>query len=320
MASASGGMEVMAIGGKTYDGESLNEDAIFDVASITKTIPTSCLALQCVERGMIRLEDRILNLVPELSMPGRATITIRHLLTHTIDQDFALSDYKNLPPEEILNVIFRTPLATPAGTKFHYTNATSILLGLCVERASHAKLDVLAADRFFIPLGMRDTTFAPDANSTRIVPTEDDPWRGRLIRGEVHDESAWILRRIMTPGSAGLFSTVRDILKFATMILNDGSANGHRFFTPETIELMATNQLASIGGSTGLGWELNQEWFMGTDGNRRIGKTGFTGCSIVIDLDMKKALVILSNRVFPHRPPDSSAINLFRREIANDLL
>ena len=119
-------------------------------------------------------------------------------------------------------------------------------------------------------------------------------------------------------GSAGLFSTVPDLLKFLKMILNQGTYNGYKYFNPETIALMQTNQIAHLGQSTGLGWELNQPRFMGKYCSEvTFGKTGFTGCSCLIDLSRHVALVILSNYIYPKRKTSYRQLNQFRSQIAD---
>ncbi len=201
-------------------------DTIFDVASITKSIPTSSLALKLLETGEIGLEDKVIDWVPEYDNQYREQVLVKHLFTHTLDFDFRLSGLKNLAPEKLLEVIMTSDLKTPPGEKFFYCNATSIILGVLLERVYKEKIPVLAQKHFFNPLKMYRTFFNPSKEFVdQIVPTEIDEWRGRAVRGEIHDESAWVLNQIITPGSAGLFSCVPDLLKFLEMLLNNGQYN-----------------------------------------------------------------------------------------------
>jgi CubicO group peptidase (beta-lactamase class C family) len=222
-------------------------------------------------------------------------------------------------PEEILETIYTAELRSTPGSTFMYCNATSILLGILVERVFNKKLDTLADEFFFKPLGMKNSTFSPDRNKmNEIVPTEIDEWRGREIQGEIHDESAWVLRKIITPGSAGLFSCVPDLLVFVEMLLNEGTYKSQQYFSPDTIKLLSTNQIAEIGESTGLGWELNQAVYMGTDcSGRTIGKTGFTGCVVIVDLKKGIGFTLLSNYTWPHRKEGKEQINYIRRQVAD---
>lgn len=244
---------------------------------------------------------------------------MKHLLTHTLDFNLQLSRCKELSPPTILEAVFNAEIKSPPGSTFLYCNATSILLGVLVERVFGETLDTLADRYFFHPLKMGTSTFSPpDETKKEIVPTEIDEWRGRTIQGEIHDESAWKLKEIMVPGSAGLFSNAPDLLMFMEMLLCDGNYNGQQFFKPESIALLSTNQVAGIDECTGLGWELNQSHYMGTHcSNRTIGKTGFTGCVVMCDLEKGVGLVLLSNYTWPQRKGSKDRINKLRREIAD---
>jgi CubicO group peptidase (beta-lactamase class C family) len=167
---------------------------------------------------------------------------------------------------------------------------------------------------------MNRTTFEPlkVAAKEDIVPTEVADWRGGLVQGEVHDESAKALRP-KPVGSAGLFSTAPDMLNFMELLLSEGRLNGRRFFSKATLSQMRTNQLGGSEYSTGLGWELNQPRFMGRFAQDTFGKTGFTGCMFLCNPDLQAGLVILSNHIYPKRRSDYSAINRFRASVADEV-
>lgn len=298
----------------------VQENTLFDIASLTKCIPTSSLALHLIDEGKLQLNDKLIAFIPELRNSYREAITIKHLLTQTIDYGVRLSSLKDHSADDILNILFTSELKHPPGTAFCYTNAASILLGIVIERVAGEPLDRFAQRLFFTPLGMTRTTFRPLEQFAKeeIVPTEIQEWRGGLVHGKVHDESAFILQQKMIPGSAGLFSTVPDLLTFLEMFLNNGVLRGTRYFSEEMLREMQTNQLAEIGVSAGLGWELNQPQFMGSHSTlQTFGKTGFTGCVCVVDIPRGVAFVILSNYTYPRRKADASAINALRRDIAN---
>jgi CubicO group peptidase (beta-lactamase class C family) len=319
------GLEVLAFGNHTYDAGSpaIHENSLFDVASITKAVPTSSLALQLIDRRKLRLNDRLIQYVPEFTNSSREKVLVRHLLTQTLHFNFRLSSLKDNGPDGILTAVFSTEFPDEPGTTFFYSNATSILLGLVIERIYGKRLDAVAGEEFFGPLCMNSTSFFCNAaDKSNIVPTEIDPWRKRTIQGEVHDESAWVLRRSrMIAGSAGLFSTAPDLLIFLQMILNRGVLLGKRYFSEDIIEQMHTNQLRKLDRCAGLGWELFQSRYMGNHCTERaIGKTGFTGCVCVCDFGKRAAFVLLSNYTFPNRKPDTSAIDEVRRDIADIIL
>lgn len=313
-------MQVIAVGRLSYDSNSaeVTEETIYDVASITKAIPVSSLVLKLINDGQISASDQLIRYVPQFRGANREEILIQHLLTQTLSFNFRLSDYKEMNSAEIMDRILTADFNFPPGYRFYYTNATSILLGMVVEHCAGKTLDKVAAEYFFEPLDMKRTSFDVSMfDSCSIAPTEVDPWRGRLIRGEVHDESAWALRPRVV-GSAGLFSTVPDILIFARMLLEDGSYKGRCFFNPEVLSLMHTNQLSGLNGWTGLGWELNQKSFMGRlCSESAFGKTGFTGCSVVIDPCKKAAVVLLSNHIHPQRRSSRDTINKVRCNLAD---
>jgi CubicO group peptidase (beta-lactamase class C family) len=314
---------VITAGNYTYDTASakISPDSIYDVASLTKVLPVSCCALKLIEQGRLAPDDLLISFVPEFTGSYREQITVHHLLTHTLDSTLRLSMCKDDRPEELLGKILDMQLRLAPGTSFNYSNATSILLGLVLESCTGKTLDVMGEEYFFKPLGMISTGFNPltFAQLEKIVPTEIDPWRGGPVVGKVHDESAWrLLPKVV--GSAGLFSTITDMTCFVSKLLKSfNSDNG--IFTQRITSQIVKNQLNStIGQCTGLGWELNQASFMGRFRTAStFGKTGFTGCSIVVDPSKSRAGVLLSNHIFPKRRESREQINSVRNAFADCL-
>ena len=305
---------ILPFGRFTYGENSplVKEDSIFDVASITKSIPTASLALKLINEERLNIDDKLIKFIPEFQNNQREKVLIKHLLTYTVNFGFKLSEHKDKSADEILKLILTAEFREKPGKTFVYSNSTSILLGMAIERIYKDKLDNISQEIFFNPLKMKRTSFKPLENFSKneIVPTEIDDWRGKIIQGEAHDESAYKLREKMIVGSAGLFSTVPDLLNFMESLLNESK---------EIIELMTTNQLGYLNESFGLGWALNQPSFMGKyrDG-KTFGKTGFTGCSCVGDINRGVALVILSNYTYPKRKPQNpSFINIIRSKLAD---
>ncbi len=331
MVRKGGERTVLPFGRFTYAKTSprVEDNSIYDVASITKSIPVACLALKLIEDGRLNENDKLVQYVPEFTNPDRDAVQLKHLLTHTLSFGFRLSWYKDKTPEKIMNIIFQTSFKNKPGEVFCYSNATSVLLSLVIERVCGKPLDHIADETFFRPLEMDRTSFKPlvEFPKSDIVPTEFDGWRGRLIQGEVHDESSFTLLRTnrdylkiipCVPGSAGLFSTAPDLLNFLQMLLEGGTLFGRRFFSEQTICRMYTNQIAEIGECTGLGWELGQPQFMGhyyTD--LTFGKTGYTGCLSICDERMEIGFVLLSNCTYPHRKNNNLLINSVRSDVAD---
>ncbi len=319
-----GSKNIVSTGFHTYEmqAQAVQDNSIFDVASLTKSIPTASLALKAIEEGKLKIEDKVCDYLPALQNAHRNEILVKHLLTFTIllDLKAPLSSHKHETPDAILELIHTSELKAAPGAIYAYSNSPSILLGLIVEKVYNKPLDILANKFFFQPLGMKDSSFTP-TNKARIVPTEIDEERGGLLHGTVHDESAYALQKQFVPGNAGLFTTVPDLLIFLEMLLNQGILHGKQYFKPETVRLMHTNQIANIGQSTGLGWELNQPRYMGKFADENtFGKTGFTGCLVICNIQKGIAFAMLSNYVHPKRKPDATLINQVRSDIANIIL
>jgi CubicO group peptidase (beta-lactamase class C family) len=330
--SKNGERQILPFGNFTYDKSSqlVKEDTIYDLASITKSIPTGILALKFIDEGRLKLTDKLINYIPEFKNSDRENILIKHLLTYTIDgYGFASTAVKitgksiqDITSSDLQNLLFTQDFEQRPGKVFKYTNIPTALLGLVVEKIGGDTLANLAEENFFKPLKMNRTTFYPEKFSLKeIAPTEIDIWRG-LVHGVVHDESAYIFKKEgKIFGHAGLFSTAPDILNLLEMILQKGVFHGRKYFSEKIIEQMETNQIGDLKDFTGLGWELNQPRFMGDYCNSHtFGKTGFTGTFCLCDVRKGIAYVILTNRIFPRRPNDSTKINAFRKVIGNIIL
>jgi CubicO group peptidase (beta-lactamase class C family) len=313
---------ILPFGNYTYspDAPEVKEETVYDTASITKSIPTSCLALRFLEEGRLKLTDKLILYIPEYQGLYREQITLFHLLTQTLEFPFRLSSFANYSPGRILQEIFSANLLSKPGEKYIYCNSTSILLGILIERALQRKLDKLAEEYFFGPLAMKRTTFHPYRFSlAEIVPTEIE--NGKIVQGIVHDESARVLvSSSMTPGSAGLFSTVPDLLIFLQMLLTGGKLSGRNYFRHETIEAMYTNQLAKTHQRVGLGWEISAPWMGKTHSKKVFGKTGFTGCFVLVDMGYGIGIVVLSNHTFPMRVRDRIPLQNFRSLLIDTII
>jgi CubicO group peptidase (beta-lactamase class C family) len=310
---------VLPFGQLTYDlaADNVNADTVYDVASITKSIPTGCLILYLIESGLLSLDDKAILYIPELKNQYRDEILIRHLLTYTVVFDLpnGLSGVAKEAPDKILEIVFAAPLKYAPGTTYVYTSPPALLLGLIVERITKMHLNEYA-NIVFGPLPMPRTSFSSGwVDQNTVAPTEQD-YRG-LVRGVPHDEAAWAFRRAgRIAGHAGLFSCAPDLLVFMQMLLNEGEYDGRRYFTPATVASMHTNQIPDLPRPTGLAWEMG--WpFLGQDlAGRLYGKTGFTGCLVLLDPDNQRAMVHLSNRTYPHRPETKDAIQEFWGKLA----
>jgi CubicO group peptidase (beta-lactamase class C family) len=298
---ANGSREILPFGKLTYDGgEKLTADTVYDLASVTKSVPTASLALELMAEGRFSLGHTVKMFVPELRNDFGATV--EDLLRYRVT-GLRMSEFAQLGADEMIRHIFEHGFDGPPGES-RYTNLPAFILGLVIERATGERLDALARRYFFEPLGMKQTTFFP--NVAGCAPTEIVD--GQELRGIVHDESARVFAREgRVVGHAGLFSTAGDLLTFLQVLLSGGF--------PHVAE----------GAQRGLGWQVHEPYFMGTFATENtFGKTGFTGTSVLCDIERGIGLVILSNRTYPQRPDDATspdcAINVFRRDIADVVL
>lgn len=311
------------------------EDTVFDIASLTKVCPTSTLALSYILEGKLSVDDKVIDFLPQLQTNYRDDVRIFHLLTHSLDYRVPMKTLRELPPEKILSALYTYQFEKAPGEAFNYGNPASVLLGMILDKITGTSLQEQGRKKFFEPLGMGRSGWDPltrDFNpipKEEICPTEICSFRGREIQGEIHDESAWVLRKLFPVGSAGMFSCVPDLLKFVQMVLNDGlSADGVRIAPAGILQLASTNAFlnpaygscpaGAAGDCTALGWELNAPKFMGTKtSTRAFGKTGFTGASIVADPDRGAAVILLSNFTYPHREANADRIHAFRAKLAD---
>ncbi|WJY28931.1 serine hydrolase [Sporosarcina trichiuri] len=292
----------------------MRTNTIFDVASISK-IFTTVAAMKLYEAGKIELDAPVADYIPEFAVNGKEAVTIRQLMTHTSGFTAWIPLHsQGETREDRLQLVFAQGLEAEPGTRYTYSDLNMITLGAIIEKLSGKRLDQFVKEQITGPLGMKDTMYNPPASlKHRIAATEYQPEIGRgLVWGEVHDENAWSLGGVA--GHAGVFSTAKDLGIFAHMILNDGRYGGKRILKPATVKLLGQNQIPEFKGDDhGLGWELNQGWYMDAlAGPSTAGHTGFTGTSIVISPKNKTIAVLLTNRVHPTRKTIS--LNGVRRE------
>ena len=221
---------VHAFGKQTYDAGALavTPDTIYDAASLTKSVVTATLAGMLVEGGELDLDAPVARYIPEWVADskavasarahggGRASVTVRHLLTHTSGLPAHGKSFEaGATRREIVAGVAAASLVYEPGAQSVYSDLGFILLGEIIERLSGKSLDELAQRRIFEPLRMTDTMFMPpESLRARIAPSEmDAQFRKRLVHGEVHDENAWAMGGVA--GHAGMFATAGDLAVFA---------------------------------------------------------------------------------------------------------
>lgn len=289
---------------------------IWDLASLTKVIGMTTAMMQLVERGLVALDAPVQRYLPEWQGAGKERVTVRHLLTHSA----GLRPFRELWKEvsdsaAARRLLLETPLESRPGARMVYSDIGAFLAGLVIERASGLPLDGYLERHVFGPLEMHDTRFRPPVEwLDRIAPTEVDPWRGRHVRGEVHDENAHLLGGVSA--HAGLFSSSADLVRFARMMLNGGRLGDVQVVRDETIRDFTRVQNALLSHRA-LGWETPNGTNSAGRQMRRpaYGHTGFTGTSLWIDPANDRFVILLTNRVNPSR--QNSRIGPVRTVIAD---
>jgi CubicO group peptidase (beta-lactamase class C family) len=279
----------------------MRDDTLFDLASVSKLF-TSIAAVQLIEEGKVQLEAPVATYLPEFAANGKEAVTVRQLLTHTSGFVAWLPLWSQYPDKASrIQAVMDQPLDNPPGTHYLYSDLNLITLGVLVERVTGKSLDQVVAERITGPLGMKDTGYNPtDRTRTAATEYQVNPPRG-MVWGEVHDENAWSLGGVA--GHAGVFSTVDDLAVLSQALLNGGTYQGHRILSRKSVSSLINNyNTAFPGDSHGLGFELDQRWYMDAlSGPRTAGHTGYTGTSIVIDFASHSFAILLTNRVHPSR-------------------
>lgn len=314
-----------ALGNFTYDrpGPAVSTGTLFDLASLTKVIATTPMAMLLFERGLLDLEAPVSAVVPEIIACAaedrrRNEITFHMLLAHTS----GLPAYEKLflkarTRDNLLRSAFAVPLVADPGSRAEYSDIGFIMLGVALERLADESLDAFCRREIFAPLGMMNTTFNPPARlREQIAPTQDDrTFRHRIIQGEVQDENAGVLGGIAP--HAGLFSTARDLALSAYAMLRswgvppaqrqlEANSNQNTDFRlpllrPETVALFTRRESAPAGTSRALGWDTpsfpSQSGKYFSPGS--FGHLGYTGTSLWIDPLRQLSIVLLTNRTWP---------------------
>jgi CubicO group peptidase (beta-lactamase class C family) len=301
-----------AFGRSTYDLESplLTTDTLFDLASVSKVVATTTVAMILYQRGLLDLDAPVVGIVPEFAGAEfteagagdadarRSAVTLRILLSHSS----GLPAYEKLflkarTREQLLRAAFTIPLVADPGARAEYSDIGFMVLCEALERVAGETLDGFCQREIFGPLGMAHTTYNPPPEArAKIPPTQDDrTFRKRIIQGEVQDENASVLGGVA--GQAGVFSTAEDIARFAHAMLGGGSP----ILRSDTVSLFTLRQTAPAGTSRALGWDRpsppsqSGKYFS----TQAYGHLGYTGTSLWIDPVRELSVVLLTNRTWP---------------------
>ncbi len=285
---------------------------IFDAASITKPI-TALLLLQCVQNGLLHLEQPLMAILPEAVDTPTARVTIRQLATHTSGLPAWKAVHHASNP---IAAILTTQLEAVPGEQYCYSDLGYILLGYIVERMCSTALDNLAHDKIFKPLGMQDSTFNPSHELHSRIASTTAP------KGKVHDPNARGLGGVA--GHAGLFTTAGDLALLATALLGAlGGTTGdpeRQVLCTSAARLAATRQTNEGLSAHTIGWFAWPNGYLPKAdllSTQTFGHTGFTGTMLLIDPRSNTIVVFLTNRVLFENNNDGSEVLTMRRLFAN---
>lgn len=262
----------------------------YDMASLTKVICTTTVLLKLLESGQIDLDRP---LTDYLAGWTDSAVTLRHLLTHTSDINPYIKNRAQLDKQELRQALLQLKSGDSIGQKVVYTDTGTLLIGFLLEQLYQKPVQQIFIDEVLRPLNMTQSGFKL-VDKTLGAPTELTANRG-LIQGDVHDPKAFVLED--SCGSAGLFSTLEDSIKFVDMLLKRGQLpDGAVFLQAKTIEGLYQDWTPTRQGHRSLGWDL---LFDDHKGHNVLYHTGYTGTFMIVDLACQEAFIFLSNRVHP---------------------
>lgn len=278
----------------------VTDSTLYDLASLTKVLAATPAAMLLVQQGRLDLDapvSRYLSYWPKSGEKGR--ITVRDLLLHQAGFP-AGEGLTGGTREDRVQSIAARPLAYAPGSRTIYSDISMVVLAGVVESITGQRLDEFVTHALYVPLEMRDTRFTPlhplaasPFDLTRIAPTERVG--DAHIQGFPQDPTARALDGVS--GNAGLFSSVRDVARFAQLMLVGSQGFRTPVLADTTIELFTRR---SRGAARALGWDAPTGQTFGTYfSDASFGHTGYTGTSIWIDPVRDVFVVLLTNRVDP---------------------
>ena len=304
----------------------LQPSTVFDLASLTKPLATTLAMMLLAREGKIRIDDRVNRFLPTFAVFGKHLTTVRQLLTHTSGLPAWKPYYQEVIKGEkagkihfvasrgaksyVTELVHREKPLQPPGTHCLYSDLGFIVLGELVETVTGKSLDRFCLERIYKPLGLRSTGFVDltqlrtrrvEAVTELIAPTEQCPWRRKILCGEVHDDNAYAMGGVA--GHAGLFASAQDVHRLLACLSR--CLRGEDSFLPRSIVEQFFTKDESVENSTfAMGWDMPSPGRSASGSlfsPRTVGHLGFTGTSIWWDLEKNCYIILLTNRVHPSR-------------------
>jgi serine-type D-Ala-D-Ala carboxypeptidase len=300
--------------GNCFTQRPVTAETVFDLASLTKPLATTLAVMRLTAEGRLALEQPLESLLDVFKGTDKAAITVRQLLNHT----GGLPDYRpyytelvclptELRQQALLRAIARTPLAHRVGQTELYSDLGFMILGEAVAKVSGKRLDRLVGEAVYTPLGLNRggpplcfVDLAAPTKFSDVAATELCSWRQRLLEGVVHDDNAFALGGIA--GHAGLFGSARAV----HTVLADLWKTFCGLSTKGVLAVESVQTFLRHGekGERPLGFDAPSQ--AGSSSGRHftattVGHLGFTGTSFWLDLEQAIGVILLTNRVHPHR-------------------
>lgn len=272
----------------------MTENTLFDLASLTKLVSTTMVALRLLEEGKLALYDSLGMFFPDAGK--YASVTIRELMTHTSGLPHLPLYLRCTSPEEALPTIFASEPVHGRDEEVLYSCMNFILLAKILELVGGKPLDVLAREYVFDPLGMKTACYNP--TTADVATTEFSRWHNHWVRGHVHDENAFFLGGVA--GNAGVFASLDDMIAFSAMLSRRGRVGDEIYLSRRTFDFATHNFTPDLYESRGLGFQLQGKQYspMGDlMSYGSYGHTGYTGTSLYVDADTGLYIVLLTNAV-----------------------
>ena len=300
----------------TYEADAppVTRETVWDLASLTKPIATTSMAMLLCERGKLRVDTPVVELLPEFADGRdlrREQVTVRMLLAHSSGLPAHRKLYLEAQGREaVLAAARRVELEAAPMERAEYSDIGFVILGELLERVAGVGLDEFCRNEVFEPLksGM---TFVPQVEEQKgIPPTVNDlTYRGRVVQGEVNDENASALGGVA--GHAGLFGDARSVAAFAGCMLRGGEP----IFDPDTVRMFTQREARPVGSSRTMGWDTpsapSQSGTRFSAGS--FGHLGYTGTSLWCDSERRVCVTLLTNRTWPDA--GNQAIREFRPRV-----
>ncbi len=297
------------------------DSTLWDIASITKVVATASSAMRLVDQGKLDLDAPVGRYLPRFSGGLKNQVTVRMLLDHTSGLKTYVPIYRRAgrSRSRMISLLYAQPLVRAPGDSAAYSDLNAMLLGLVIESVARTPLDRFADTEVFDPLGMGQTRFRlPARLKRRTAPS--GIWRGQPVPGDVNDQNAAAFGGVA--GHAGVFSTGRDLARFAQVWLKEGMGPKGVWVSPASMRQFLTRGPRS--GTRLLGWDSpelagEEPSIYGTlISQSAYGHTGFTGTELWIDPTHDLFLVFLTNRAFDPKAQDSmKGLKAVRTELSD---